>query len=98
MDSGRVLAPERRHYPVQQMPTTEAAIDSTPARDVYVVLGEPSGSPVMPRWAMHVYFNPLVQFIWIGGVLCMGGLGLTLSFRVRKRATATAADALPANR
>jgi cytochrome c-type biogenesis protein CcmF len=88
LDSGRVLTPERRNYPVQQMPTTEAAIDSTFARDVYAVLGEPSGAEAAPQWAMHVYFNPLVKFIWLGGALCIGGLGLTLSFRVRKRAAA----------
>jgi cytochrome c-type biogenesis protein CcmF len=98
LDSGRVLAPEQRHYPVQQMPTTEAAIDSTLARDVYVVMNEPSGTEAMSRWAIHVYFNPLVQLIWLGGVFCLGGLGMTLSFRVRKRAAAEAGAALPANR
>ena len=98
LDSGRVLTPERREYPVQQMPTTEASIDSTLARDVYSVLGDPSGTAAAPRWAIHVYFNPLVKFIWLGGVLIAGGLGLTLSFRVRKRVAAPAGDAVPANR
>ncbi len=98
LDSGRVLSPEQRHYPVQQMPTTEAAIDSTLARDVYVVMNEPSGTEAQRRWAIHVYFNPLVQLIWLGGVFVLGGLGMTLSFRVRKRAAAEAGAALPANR
>ena len=86
LDSGRLLTPERRNYPVQQMPTTEAAIDSTLLRDVYVVVGEPSGSIEAPRWAIHAYVNPLVQFIWLGGIICIVGLGLTLSFKVRRRA------------
>ena len=95
LDSGRLLTPERRNYPVQQMPTTEAAIDSTLMRDVYVVVGEPSGSPEAPRWAIHVYFNPLVQLIWLGGIICLLGLGLTLSFKVRRRAVAE--NVLPAH-
>jgi cytochrome c-type biogenesis protein CcmF len=98
LDSGRVLTPERRSYPVQQMPTTEAAIDSTPLRDIYAVVGDPSGSPSEPSWAIHVYYNPLVMFIWLGGATCIGGLGLTLSFRVRRRVATTAGDALPANK
>jgi cytochrome c biogenesis factor len=35
-----VLEPEKRLYKVQQMPMTEAAIDSGLTRDLYVALGE----------------------------------------------------------
>ncbi len=35
-----VLRPEKRNYPVAQMPTTEAAIDYRLSRDLYVVLGD----------------------------------------------------------
>ena len=33
------LTPEKRFYPVAQMPTTEAAIDNGVFRDLYVVIG-----------------------------------------------------------
>src|SRR5581483_10385100 len=41
LGSGRVITPERRVYPQQGAPMTETGIDSTPLRDVYLVLGEP---------------------------------------------------------
>ena len=82
LNDGTLLTPERRRYPVQEAPTTEAAIDSTPLRDVYVVIGEQTGE----RWAIHVYVNPLIQFIWFGGVVILLGLGLTLSDKLKKRA------------
>ena len=80
LDSGRTVRPERRLYPGQQSPMSETGIDSTPLRDVYVVLGEPLGDG---RWAVRVYVNPLVQLIWIGGAIMLAGLGFSLSGRTR---------------
>ena len=37
-----VLAPEKRFYPVERQPTSEAGIDSGWLRDLYVVLGDPA--------------------------------------------------------
>jgi cytochrome c-type biogenesis protein CcmF len=34
---------------------------------------------------MRVYVNPLVQFIWIGGAIILGGLFLSLSGRRRSK-------------
>ncbi len=85
--SGRAVLPERRRYPRQEAPTTETGIDSTPLRDVYVVLAEQNPDR---RWAVHVYHNPLVQFIWFGGGIMLAGLALGLSVR-RPRARATVA-------
>ena len=45
VDDGYVLTPERRQYPVQQQPTTEASLDSNLWRDVYVVCPEGSVRP-----------------------------------------------------
>ena len=56
-------------------------------RDVYVVIGEQTGA----RWAIHVYVNPLVQFIWLGGVVILLGLTLTLNDKTKKRVPAVAA-------
>jgi len=92
LSSGRVVLPERRRYPRQEAPTTETGIDSTPLRDVYVVLAEQNSDQ---RWAVHVYYNPLVQFIWYGGALILAGLMLGLSVR-RPRVRAAAPVAAPA--
>ncbi|MFN3277615.1 MAG: heme lyase CcmF/NrfE family subunit [Paracoccus hibiscisoli] len=66
------LRPEKRVYPVQGMPTTEAAIDYGFWRDLYVVLGDeqPSGG-----WAVRTYVKPFANWIWGGSILmALGGL------------------------
>ncbi len=66
------LHPEKRIYTVQQMPMTEAAIDSGVTRDLYVSLGEPVGQGA---WVVRVYHKPFVDWIWGGGFLmALGGL------------------------
>jgi cytochrome c-type biogenesis protein CcmF len=90
LNSGRAVYPERRRYPRQEAPMTETGIDSTPLRDVYAVLADPAPGG---RWGVHVYINPLVQFIWIGGGVVLAGLLLTLSGRRRARVPAVAAVA-----
>ena len=60
-----LLLPERRHYPVQDTWTTEAAIHTTWLADLYVVVGEdaPAGGT-----AIRVHHNPLVPWIWLGAL------------------------------
>jgi cytochrome c-type biogenesis protein CcmF len=66
------LYPEKRIYNVQQMPMTEAAIDSGILGDIYVSLGEPVGGDA---WVIRVYYKPFVTWIWGGCVLmAIGGL------------------------
>jgi cytochrome c-type biogenesis protein CcmF len=66
------LYPERRQYMVQPMPTTEAAIRSTPLADLYAVIGDPDGKG---GWTVRVYHEPLVAWIWFGAlVMVLGGL------------------------
>ena len=72
------LTPEKRIYPVAQMPTTEAAIDYDLARDVYVVIGD---EQAQGGWAVRTYIKPLTNWIWIGsGLMALGGF-LSLSDR-----------------
>ena len=80
LNSGRDVLPERRQYMRQEAPMTESGIDSTLLRDVYVAMAESTSEG---RWAVHVYVNPLVQLIWIGGVIILSGLFLSLSGRRR---------------
>ena len=67
------LYPERRQYIVQPMPTTEAAIRSSPIADLYAVIGDPDGKG---GWLVRVYHEPLVSWIWFGALVMVAG-GLT---------------------
>ncbi|HET6159422.1 MAG TPA: heme lyase CcmF/NrfE family subunit [Dongiaceae bacterium] len=94
---GNVIAnlyPERRQYLVQPMPTTEAAIRSTPLADLYAVIGEPDGKG---GWTVRIYHEPLVSWIWFGALIMVAGGLTSLSDRryrvgapVRAGATQTA--------
>ncbi len=66
------LHPEKRLYKVQQMPMTEAAIDTGFTRDLYVSLGDELNATT---WLVRIYHKPFVDWIW-GGCLIMalGGL------------------------
>ncbi|MEW6330726.1 MAG: heme lyase CcmF/NrfE family subunit [Pseudomonadota bacterium] len=87
LDSGRAVQPERRQYMRQEMPMTETGIDSTMLRDVYVAMGDATGEN---RWAVHIYVNPLVRFIWTGGLIILAGLLLSLSGRRANKNSGTA--------
>jgi len=68
----RVIFPQKRVYDVGHVAMTDAAIDVSFARDIYVALGEPLDDSA---WSVRLYYKPLVRWIWAGGVLMMlGGL------------------------
>lgn len=73
--SGELVAtlfPQKRIYPVQPQPMTEAAIDPGLTRDLYVALGEPLGDGA---WSVRLYYKPFVRWIWLGPLLmALGGL------------------------
>jgi cytochrome c-type biogenesis protein CcmF len=72
-----VLKPEKRFYPVQRMPTTEAGIHSRLHRDLYVALGDQQEG----GWTVRTYVKPFAVWIWIGAmVMALGGL-LSMSDR-----------------
>jgi cytochrome c-type biogenesis protein CcmF len=73
------LEPSRRVYDVPPQPTSEAGIYPAWRGDLYVVLGDPqeTGS----GYAIRVYFNPLVRFIWLGAVVMFIAGGVSLSDR-----------------
>jgi len=92
---GRVaaeLAPERRLYRSTQMPTTEAAIDSTLARDLYVALGESLDDR---RWAVRLHVKPFIAWIWIGCLLMALGGAVAAADRRYRLARRTAAAPAP---
>jgi cytochrome c-type biogenesis protein CcmF len=80
--NGRNIAtmyPEKRFYPVAQMPTTEAAIRNGFLRDLYVVIGEPQANG---GYAMRIYIKPFANWIW-GGCMLMA-LGALISLTDRR--------------
>jgi len=93
-ENGREIAtmyPEKRNYPVAQMPTTEAALNNGFLRDIYVVIGDPQQGG---GWAVRSYYKPLANWIW-GGSLLMAFGGL-LSLTDRRYRVAAGARRAPA--
>jgi cytochrome c-type biogenesis protein CcmF len=91
----RTLHPEKRAYFSSTMPMTEAAIDTTITRDVYVSLGEKLEGGSEEAWAMRVYHKPFIAWIWFGCFfMAIGGAMAALDKRYRKKAAAkvSAAD------
>lgn len=87
-----VLQPERRWYPVAEMQTTESAIRSTLAGDLYVTIGEPAADRASNEWTLRILFEPFVNFIWIGTVfLVIGGTFSLTDRRLRVGAPKSAA-------
>jgi len=71
------LRPERRYYKASRQPTTEVAIRRRLNEDLYIVF---SGLTQVPdgqtaKAVISAHLNPLVNWIWIGGlVLVLGTL------------------------
>ncbi|MDZ4094663.1 MAG: heme lyase CcmF/NrfE family subunit [Paracoccaceae bacterium] len=90
------LFPEKRVYPVQGMPTTEAAIDIGFLRDLYLVIGDAQEDG---GWAVRSYVKPFADWIWGGAlIMALGGL-LSLSdrrYRIAAGAQKAAANAVAA--
>jgi cytochrome c-type biogenesis protein CcmF len=75
-DSDMMLYPERRFYPASQVTETVVAVNTTPLRDLYVVFA--GRSPENGQPVIHAYLNPLVKFIWFGGIVVLLGTLLAL--------------------
>ena len=78
------LFPEKRYYPVQSTTTTEAAIDTSLFRDVYVVLGDKKSDE---SWVIRTYIKPFIIWIWIGALTIAVGGALSLTDRRFRLAT-----------
>jgi len=87
----RILHPEKRSYFSSSMPMTQAAIDTTLTRDVYVSLGERLEGGDGTAWAVRVYYKPFVSWIWAGCLLmALGGGMAMLDRRYRRKVAASA--------
>jgi cytochrome c-type biogenesis protein CcmF len=96
------MEPTRRTFPARNEATTEAALMTRGASQLYLSLGDPQPDGSV---ALRLYYKPFVLMIWLGaGVMFFGG-GLSLSDRrlrvgaprpARARAAMAAAAAQPA--
>jgi cytochrome c-type biogenesis protein CcmF len=90
-----VISTERRFYRVNRQMLTEVGIRSTPFEDLYIILadvedfeGMVGNDPDAQRIVVQVMVNPLVGWIWYGGVILTIGslIALWPTAEVRRRA------------
>ncbi len=74
--SEMMLYPQRRLYLASQVTETMVAVQSTAWRDLYVVYA--GRSPDTGKPVIHAYLNPLVKWIWFGGIVVVLGTGLAM--------------------
>lgn len=79
-----ILYPEKRLYFAQNQPTTEVALRTTLWEDLYVILAgfEPSRLATF-----KVFVNPLVSWLWMGGLVMV--LGTLIAIWPERRAPHT---------
>jgi cytochrome c-type biogenesis protein CcmF len=72
------LYPEKRLYKAgqEQQPTTEVSIYSTAKNDIYVVFQ--GGTRDGKKAIVQVFYNPLVMWVWIGGIVLVVGTLIAL--------------------
>lgn len=96
-----LMTSEKRFYSTQpDQPTTEVGIHSTPVEDLYLILaavddvqGVARNDARSQRATFRILVNPLVSWIWYGGlVMAVGGL-IALWPESRRGRAATAAPA-----
>ena len=87
-DIGQIIA-QKRIYDVRRDTMTEAGIDASITRDLFVALGEPlddSGA-----WSVRIQTKPYIRWIWLGTIfMAVGGLMAALDRRYRKVAVKSA--------
>ena len=86
-----VLTPEKRRYFASGQIMTEAAIDASLWRDLYIALGEPIGDQA---WAVRLQYKPMVRWLWLGGLMIgLGALITAFDRRYRsQRSTVSATE------
>jgi len=65
-----ILKPQNRIYTITKSTTSEVSIHTNLLRDLYMVLGEGN---INEGWAVRIYNNPLVIWIWIGVFIIFSG-------------------------
>jgi cytochrome c-type biogenesis protein CcmF len=71
-----MLYPERRFFQTNEQSGTMVAIYSTLREDLYVVYAGQNPETQAP--VIHAFLNPLVKWIWLGGLVVVLGTIVTL--------------------
>lgn len=93
---GDSLQPGKQYFDnFPQQPSTRVGLRSTVVEDLYVVLGGWEGDGPTARVSLAVFINPLVSWIWAGGLLLLLGTVVSLwpsplPTRVARTVSATA--------
>jgi cytochrome c-type biogenesis protein CcmF len=66
-----LLRPEKRFYKASRQSTSEVGIRQRPNEDLYLNFGGMSDDN--QRAVIQAYVNPLVTWIWVGGLVLIGG-------------------------
>jgi cytochrome c-type biogenesis protein CcmF len=83
------LYPEKRRYFASGDVLTEAGIDGTLSRDLFVSMGEQLSDTA---WAVRIQVKPFIRWVWLGSILmALGGLVAVLDSRYRMAKTAKSA-------
>ena len=85
------LTPEKRRYFASGQIMTEAAIDASVWRDLYIALGEPIGEDA---WAVRLQYKPMVRWLWLGALMI--GLGALVTVFDRRYRAQVARSQSPA--
>ena len=85
------LTPEKRRYFASGQIMTEAAIDASVWRDLYIALGEPIGEDA---WAVRLQYKPMVRWLWLGALMI--GLGALVTIFDRRYRAQVARSQSPA--
>jgi cytochrome c-type biogenesis protein CcmF len=66
------LSPEKRRYTAGNQVMTEAAIDPSITRDIYIAMGDTLDDGA---WSVRVHIKPFVRWIWFGAIfMCIGAI------------------------
>jgi cytochrome c-type biogenesis protein CcmF len=77
--NGDDLRPQKQVFDnFPQQPSTKVGLRSTPLEDLYVVLAGWDGDGPNAKVSLAVFINPLVSWIWLGGVLLLLGTIITM--------------------
>jgi cytochrome c-type biogenesis protein CcmF len=84
------LWPEKRRYTASDQVMTEASIDPSITRDIYIAMGDALDDGA---WSVRVHIKPFVRWIWFGAIfMCIGAiLSITDKRYKRKLAVKTSA-------
>lgn len=88
LEDGRKIAslyPEKRYFPLKEMVTSEAAILSRGWHDLYAAIAQENYPQGKSR--IWIYVNPLIETLWGGIGLMIGGglIGLIAAIRKKRR-------------